>query len=839
MISLLNKIALRKILKLLLWGLLCFFSVVKTSSQTAIIYGTVLDSSGTPAIDVNVFIDKTKLSTISDEKGFFLLQVPSEKPLTLVFSYLSITPKHISIPALKSNERLKVNVLIAYKLQILDVNIDAQNNRNKPSVITIDPKLLKNIPGTGQFEAVIKLLPGVTTNNELSSSYNVRGGNFDENLVYVNDIEIYRPLLLSAGQQEGLSFINPDLVKNITFSAGGFEAKYGDKLASVLDIKYNDPKEMMTTVNVGLLGVQLHHEGATKDGRFTWLAGYRIRSSQMLLNSLETQGEYQTNFQDFQSLLSYKLSVRWNVSWLGYAAGNNYLSLPQDRQTKFGTVKNAKQLSVFYEGRNILKYQSLLNGLNFTYLASEKLKLKFIGSAYSSLEDELADIDAAYNLDQLENDFGKPNFGKVKYNLGYGRYFNHIRNYMDINIYNIQHLGNYVGDYNYINWGVKWQYEQIKDEINEWKFNDSSNFFVHYKPDDINNTFPLSYRLKTNLDLRSQRISGFVQNLQHFKNHTAITLTYGVRATYWDYNQETDVSPRFQFSWLPNKKYNSLHLNDTINTLRKDIVLKAAIGIYYQPPFYRELRTIDGVLNPSIKSQKSTHFVLGGDMNFKMWDRPFKFFSEVYYKILNNLVPYEIDDIRIRYLADKVSNGYATGVDLRVNGEFIKNEESWFSLSYLNTKEDIVGDTYLAADGSMQEIGTLRRPTDQRVTAAIYFQDALPSFPKNKMYLNLLFGTGMPSSPPGQASLRNTFTVPQYKRVDIGFARVVYDDENKGKGHITKKIKELKLSLEIFNLLNINNTLSYLWIKDLTGTTYAVPNYLTARRLNLRLYTRF
>lgn len=811
----------------------------KSHSQTATIYGTVLDSSGTPASDVNVFIDKSQITTSTNEYGYFSLKVPAGKPLSLVFTYFSTAPKHIYVPALKADEKLKIDVRIAYKFQIVDINIDAQNNRNKPSVITIDPKLLKNIPGTGQFEAVIKLLPGVSTNNELSSQYNVRGGNFDENLVYVNDFEIYRPLLLSSGQQEGLSFINPDLVKNISFSAGGFEARYGDKLSSVLDIKYNEPKENITTVSAGLLGVAIHNEGISKNERFTWMAGYRIRNSQILLNSLETKGEYQTTFQDFQSLLSYRLSIRWNVSWLGYAASNNYLSIPQDRKTRFGTVKNAKQLSVFYDGRNILRYKSMMNGLNFTYEASEKMKLKFMSSYYYSLEDELADIDAIYNLDQLENDFGKPDFGKVKYNLGYGRYFNHIRNYMDINVFNIQHLGNYVGDYNIINWGVKWQQERIEDEISEWKFNDSSNYFVPYTPNDIDNTFPLSYQLRTNLNLASQRVSGFVQNMQHFKKNADLTLTYGIRATYWNYNNETDISPRFQLSWLPNKKFNVLHEGDSTVKRRKDIILKAAAGIYYQPPFYRELRNIDGNLNPNIKSQKSTHFVLGGDMNFKMWDRPFKLFTEAYFKILNNLIPYEINDVRIRYLANEVSNGYATGLDFRINGEFIKNEESWFSLSYLNTKEDIVGDKYTDADGVVHPIGYLRRPTDQRITAAIYFQDALPAFPKNKMYLNLLFGTGMPSSPPGNPQLRNTFSVPQYKRVDIGFARVIFDDESKGKGQVSKHIKELKLSLEVFNLLNINNTLSYLWIQDLTGTTYAVPNYLTARRLNFRIYLKF
>jgi hypothetical protein len=822
--------------------LLIFFLIFlseKTIAQTATIYGTVRDSSGTPASDVNVFIEKTKISTATNDLGFFQLKVPANTDLVLVFTYLSTSPKRISIPALKPDINLKFDILIAYKVQITDVTINAKNNRNTPSVITIDPRILKNIPGTGQFEAVLKLLPGVTTNNELSSSYNVRGGNFDENLVYVNDIEIYRPLLLSSGQQEGLSFINPDLVKNIVFSSGGFEAKYGDKLSSVLDIKYNEPKALITTVSAGLLGVQIHNEGISKHERFTWLTGYRLRKNGLLLNSLETQGSYQTTFQDFQSLLTYRVNARWNISWLGYAAYNNYLSIPEQRTTKFGTVKNAKQLTVDFAGRNIMRYQSVLNGLNLTYNASEKVRLKFIGSYYYSLEDELADVDAEYNLDQLESDFGKPSFGKVKYNLGYGRYFNHLRNYMDISVFNISHLGSYVGDYNYINWGVKWQHEQITDEINEWKFNDSSNFFVPYIVDDVNNTFPLSYSLNTSLQLVSQRMSAFVQNTEHFRKNAEITLTYGIRATFWNYNNETDVSPRFQFSWLPNKKYNLEHMNDSTTKLKHDIMLKAAMGIYYQPPFYRELRNIDGVLNPNIKSQKSTHFVLGSDMNFKMWNRPFKIFSEAYYKILNNLIPYEIDDVRIRYLANEISNGYATGIDFRINGEFIRNEESWFSLSYLNTKEDIVGDTYKDVDGTVKQIGYLRRPTDQRITAAIYFQDALPSFPKNKMYLNLLFGTGMPSSPPGYPQLRNTFTVPQYKRVDIGFARAIYDDDNRGKGNVTKRIKELKLSLEIFNLLNINNTLSYLWIQDLTGTTYAVPNYLTARRLNFRLYMSF
>jgi hypothetical protein len=808
-------------------------------AQTAFIYGTVKDSSGTIAQDVYLHIENTNISTYTGDNGNYQLSIPANKDQTLVITYFSITPKRIFIPAMKAGLRLKIDIELAYRITLTVVNVEDERSRNKPSVVTIDPKLFKNMPGTGHFEAILKLLPGVTTNNELSSAYNVRGGNFDENLVYVNDIEIYRPLLLSSGQQEGLSFINPDLVKKITFSAGGFEAKYGDKMSSVLDIEYNKPTSIKTSVSLGLLGLQVHNEGITKNKRFTWLAGYRLRKNQLLLNSLETKGEYQTTFMDFQSLLSFQLNPRFTLDWLAYGGYNNYLSLPQDRTTKFGTVKNAKQLTVFYDGRNILRYQSMLNSLTLNCDATEKIKLKLIATGYTSLEDELTDIDASYNLDQLENDFGKPDFGKVKYNLGYGRYFNHIRNYMDINVFSVSHKGMYVGDYNIIAWGLQWQKEKINDEISEWRFNDSSNYFVPYLPDDIANTFPLSYSLRTKLGTNTDRFNAYIQNTQHFKKDNSFTLSYGARATYWTYNKETDISPRLQFSWLPNKKYNTEHRNDSNARLRKDIIIKAAAGIYYQPPFYRELRNLDGKLNPDIKSQRSTHFVLGGDMNFRIWNRPFKIFSEAYYKILNNLIPYEIDDIRIRYMADKVSNGYATGLDFRLNGEFIKNEESWLSLSWLTTRENIVGDYLIDDNGVKQEIGYLRRPTDQRITAAIYFQDALPKFPKNKMYLNLLFGTGMPSSPPGNPALRNSFTVPPYERVDIGFARQIFDEESHGKGNFSKNIKELKLSLEVFNLLGINNTLSYLWVEDLTGTTYAVPNYLTARRLNFKVYALF
>lgn len=809
------------------------------SQGFATIFGTVRDSSGVPAADVSVNFTGNKSTILTDKSGQYEVKIPAGQKIALSFSFFSnIEIKQL--PAMPEGSRNRMDIILDFRVKLPTVVIEKEKDREKIGVITINPKLSATLPNvTGNFEAILKTLPGVSSNNELSSQYNVRGGNYDENLVYVNDIEIYRPQLVRAGQHEGLSFINPEMVQNIAFSAGGFEARYGDKLSSVLDIKYKEPRKFAASFNGGMLGVQSHIEAISKNNRLTAVAGARYRTNRYVLNSLETKGDYKPTFIDLQSYITYHLTDKLSLGWLSYFGNNNYLVIPEDRTTKFGTVKQALQLTVYFEGRNIVQYRTWLNGLNLNYEVNPKLRLKFITSMYNSLEDERMDMDAAYYLDQLESDFGKSDFGKVKFNRGYGEIYSHIRNQMDVLVFNASHRGYYSGKNNQWQWGITGQHEQIKDKLNEWKYLDSSNFFVPYLPDDSNNTFPLNERIRANLSIQSYRINGYIQNSVEINEDKNIHLNYGLRSTWWSYNKENNISPRLQISMEPNRKFNRDNAGDTSVSPRRDIMLKAAIGYYYQPPFYRELRSPIGVLNPNIKSQRSIHFVLGGDMNFKAWQRPFKFFSEAYYKKLDNLIPYEIEDVRIRYLADKTSNGYATGLDMRVNGEFIKGMESWASLSLLKTREDIVGDFYLDSAGNKVDIGYLRRPTDQRVTFSMFFQDALPRFPEYKMHLNLVFGTSLPASAPGNPRYRNAILVPPYRRVDIGFARQVFDETNPGKGRIGKTFKSLWISLEVFNLLNINNTLSYLWIKDVTNTQYAIPNYLTTRLINLHVVARF
>jgi hypothetical protein len=809
-------------------------------AQTAVIKGRIYNSENKQAIpEIAIAIKGIAGFSNTDSTGAYELKVPADKEITIVIKHIGFKEVFLkktfadgSVNVLDFNLESNVNSL---------KTVQIEDKQARSSTLTrIDPKLLYALPTTGGFEAIIKTLPGVSSNNELSSQYNVRGGNYDENLIYVNDIEIYRPFLVRSGQQEGLSFINADMVSSILFSAGGFDAKYGDKLSSVLDVQYRNPRTFGGTVQGSLLGGSVHLEGISKDARFSAIGGIRTRSNQYILKTLDTQGDYKPFFADGQLLLNYDFTPEFSLQALGNYSRNRYNMVPENRQTKFGTVNDALQLNVYFDGQEVNDFETYLGALTGIYKPTKDLKLKFITSAFRSYEFETYDVQGQYYIDQLETDLSKPSFGDVKFNRGVGTFLNHARNYLTSTVANFEHKGFYKN----ATWGAKYQHEIISDNLSEWQNIDSAGYSL---PQTNSAELELKEVIKQKINIQSDRLMSYVQNhwAWNGKDSSEYRLTLGARTNYWTLNNQFIFSPRGTFSIKPNWK--------------RDILLRFSSGLYAQPAFYRELRNFEGKINTSLRAQESIHFVLGSDYNFKMWNRPFKLLTELYYKQLSNLVPYEIDNVRIRYYAENLAKGYATGVDMKINGEFINGVESWFSLSVMKTAEDLSNDSYyiyyntdnerirpgftsntVIADSILFQPGFIRRPADQRVNVGMYFQDYVPKIPKLKMHLNLLYGTGFPFGPPSYERYKDTLKMPPYRRVDIGFSwELISEDQKLKQKNPLHYLKSMWVSIEVFNLLAINNTISYLWIKDISNREYAIPNYLTNRQLNVRLVTKF
>ena len=830
-----------KKLKLLFFAIICCLAILPKLSlaqKNAIIFGKISDSTGQHIADVNIQVRNENILSSSNEDGSYQIQVPAEKELELIFTFVGRNPFYIKVAPIGSGERKYIPIQLSYGISLKTFVIAEERDREKISMVSIDPKKIEALPNvSGSFESILKTLPGVTSNSELSSQYNVRGGNYDENLIYVNDIEIYRPFLPRSGQQEGLSFIHTELVQNVKFSAGGFEARYGDKLSSVLDIKYKDPTKFASSVNAGLLGVQSHIEGASKNLRFTYLLGARYWSNKYVLGTLDVQGDYQPSFYDVQTLLNFHPKENLSISVLGSFAQNRYNFIPQNRETTFGTVNRAYRLNIYFDGADLMEYQTGTLAATINYKPSPFTQLKLIASTFYSNENEIFTVEGAYRLSDIETDLGSDNFAQARNLRGIGYFINNARNAVIAQVSNIGHRGYHTIGKNNVQWGAFFQTEHIQDKLHEWQYDDSSGFS---RPQlDSNGNFVLNNFLSTRLNLSSYRLHGYIQNSQTINKTYNAILTYGLRANYWSYNQQLVFSPRFQFGFEPNRKHNRLVKDKVIEgKIKKDWMIKAAYGWYYQPPFYRELRDFDGVLNPTIKAQRAIHYVVGGDMNFVAWNRPFKFMTEVYYKQLDNLIPYEIDNVRIRYFANNNSSGYASGIDFRVNGEFVKGAESWASVSFMKTQEKITGvkDVF----GNDIKPSYIARPTDQRFTFAIYFQDYLRNNPKIRMNLNLVYGSGLPFGVPDRNRYNDNNRMPSYRRVDIGLNRVLISEDTKTRDTFwRRRFKSAWVGIEIFNLLGINNTISYIWIEDVSANRYAVPNYLTNRRINLRLLLKF
>lgn len=830
--------------------LFCFFAVLKSvSAQDAIVRGTIRDSLNVPVFGVSISISGTTTGTESDERGKFEIKLPPYKDWELVFFLTGYGIQKVPV-RLTPGEEKNLNIrLRSLSGDLGTINVEATRPGDF-NMVKIQPRTIEQLPNvSGNFESFLKTMPGVVSNNELSSTYSVRGGSFDENLVYVDDIEIYRPFLVRSGQQEGLSFVNPDLVSDISFSAGGFSAMYGDKLSSVLDIKYRRPKAFGGSAYASLMGAGLHLEGISKNEKFTWLTGIRHRSNQFLLRSLDTQGEYRPRFTDIQTKLDYQVSKKTDISVLGHFSSNQFNVIPSSRQTEFGSINEALRLTVYFDGQELDQFNTGTGAISITHMVNDSLKLKLIASSFISREREFFDVLGQYFLDELERDLGSSQFGDVAFNRGVGAFLDHSRNELTAFVATLTHIGSYRRKNLRWQWGLKAQQEQITDQLDEWQYRDSADYSLPHpadnpgQPGNPGQQILLNNVIKNDIELFSRRYSGFIQQTWDF---ATVSFTVGIRGTYWDLNNETNISPRASIAYSP--------------TWNKRLSFRAATGVYYQPPFYRELRNLDGQINKDLKAQQSIHFVVGSDYQFLAWGREFKLTSEAYYKVMNNLIPYKLDNTRIRYLAQNNASGYATGVDLRVNGEFVSGIESWVSLGFLKTAEDLKDDFYykyfnsdgqeiingftlnnIPVDSIRVEPGNIPRPTDQRITFSMFFQDYLPKFPSVRMHLNLILGTGLPYGPPGKDRYKDVLRAPTYRRVDIGFSKIAIDEdaENKSRLPVVRNLRSLIFSLEVFNLLQVSNTISYTWITDVTGRQYGVPNYLTSRILNIKVQAKF
>ncbi len=834
--------------------LVFFLSFLGLKAQnTASINGIIKDEDGKAIDAVSISVEGEGNGTITKKDGSYFLEVPANKEITISFTHLSFKAQQKKVN-LKEGENLELSVRMeASSFELIPVEVEEEKNRDKP-MESVDPKNIKYIPTpSGDFEAVIKTLPGVSSNNELSSQYNVRGGNFDENLVYVNDIEIYRPFLIRSGNQEGLSFINPDLIDNIDFSAGGFESRYGDKMSSVLAVTYKKPKAFSGSVTGSLQGGAIHLEGSPGDHRFSHISGIRYRSNQYVLSSLDTDGDYRPSFADVQTYMTYDISEKWEIGFLGNYARNKYEFVPETRETNFGTIQQALRLTIFFEGQEVTDFETYFGAITNTYKPNPNLELKLIGSAFRSFETETFDILGQYFIDELERDLSNDNFGDVAFNRGVGSYLNHARNYLDATVANVQHRGKLLKENGNWEWGLRYQHEEIKDELSEWDLIDSAGFSIPQPPQrpGQNPQRPIELNLfnavRSENTLSSDRLMSYAQRTFRWKDKDTneFILTGGLRANYWSLNDETVISPRANIAWKPNWE--------------RDFLFRFSSGFYYQPPFYRELRNFEGELNKNIQAQRSIHFVAGADYNFKAWNRPFKFVGEAYYKKMDNIIPYEIDNVRIRYYAENSAEAYAIGADFKVNGEFVKGVDSWVNIGFLQIQEDIKNDFYYdyfnsdgekiipgftfndtPVDSTRNEPGYIPRPTDQRINFSLFFQDYFPKNPTYKMHLTFHYGSGLPFGPPSNERFKDTLRIPAYIRVDLGFSKqLLSEDSEVGANSPLRHFNSIWLGLDVFNLLQRSNTLSYLWVTDVSNRQYAVPNFLTSRQLNLRLVVEF
>lgn len=782
--------------------LLMLLCVISIKAQTFTLQGKVTDSNMSPVELATVSVIEQGKMTMTNLKGEFSIQLRSADSVVVRFSMVGYKTKTRVLRRPRGKQTLLIQLYDDNQLAGITVT---EKKRQTGSTQQLETKDIKNTPSvTGNaVEELIQSQAGVSTHSELSSQYNVRGGSFDENSVYINNVEIYRPFLVRSGQQEGLSIINPDMVESIGFSTGGFEARYGDKMSSVLDIKYKKPKKFEANVAANLLGASAFVGFSTK--KFSWSNGIRYKTNKYLLGSLDTKGEYQPNFLDYQTYLTYEPTKNWSIEVIGDISENHYNFYPEDRETKFGTMENVKSFKVFFDGQEKDVFRTYFGSLSISRKFGEKTKLSLIASAFHTNEQERYDIQGQYWLTQTE----------TSENLGVGTYMEHARNYLKATVKSIKFALEHKTKKHDIQAGLTYRIENITEDSKEYEMRDSSGYSIPHTGEDLY----MIYSLKAKNTLDANRLETYIQDTWRFSSkgeHTFFTLNYGIRFSHWNFNKESIISPRISLGIVP--------------AFNHDVTMRFATGIYYQAPFYKELRdttTINGItyatLNKKIKSQRSIHFIAGFDYRFKMKDRPYKFTAEAYYKALSNLVPYTVDNVKIVYDASQQCSGHAMGLDLKLYGEFVPGTDSWVSLSLMNTRININGKS-------------IPLPTDQRYSLNLFFTDYFPGTDRWRMSLKLAFADGLPFGAPHRQLDEQPFRAPAYKRADIGMSYRLLNNE---KGDRKSIFKNIWLGIDCLNLLGINNVNSYYWITDVTNQQYAVPNYLTGRQINIKASFEF
>ncbi len=791
-------------IKTIIFQIICLLVTVTASAQTFTLQGRVTDENNDPIEFASVSCLKQGKMTMTSIKGEYSMQLHSADSVVIKFSMIGYKAKTRILRRPRGKQTLQI-VLHSDENQLGEVTITGKKIETG-QMEDISKDHLKSLPSASgnAVEELIQSQAGVSTHSELSSQYNVRGGSFDENSVYIDNVEIYRPFLVRSGQQEGISVINPDMVEKISFSTGGYEARYGDKMSSALNIKYRKPKKFEATASASMLGASAFIGVSNK--KVSWSNGFRYKTTKHLLGSMDTKGEYSPTFIDYQTYLTYTPNKRWEIKLLGNISDNHYNFTPEDRETKFGTMENVKAFQVYFDGQEKDVFRTFFGAVGITRNFGEKTSLSLIASAFNTREQEKYDIQGQYWLTQTE----------TSENLGVGTYFQHARNYLKAHVESAKLLFKTKYKKHDIEGAFTFKKEKITENSVEYEMRDSSNYSIPHTGKDLYMIY--SMRAKNVLD--ANRIEAYVQDAFRFTSNnekTLYTLNYGVRLSHWSYTKETIVSPRVSLGIIP--------------AFNENITMRFATGLYYQAPFFKELRdttTQNGItyasLNSKAKSQRSIHFIAGFDYRFRMNNRSFKFTAEAYYKALGNLVPYSVNNVKVVYYGSNESSGHAAGIDLKLYGEFVPGTDSWLSLSLMNTSMKLNGKS-------------IPLPTDQRYAINMFFTDYFPGTDRWKMSLKLALADGLPFSAPHQELESNVFRAPAYKRADIGLSYRLLNNEGKQRKHI--QLRNVWLGAECLNLFGINNVNSYYWITDVTGGQYAVPNYLTGRQINFRVTVDF
>jgi len=809
-------------MKHITWVMALMVSVLQLNAQhTLRLFGYVTDDKNRPIEFATVKIEGTAIGAFTSQSGFYDLSFDIKDTVTLSITcvgYQSVIKKIAT-----SSQAAQLNVALlssATELQGVEVTGHRLRTGSMELLNIPDYRLLPDATG-GSIESFLSTLPGVHSTNEMSSQYSVRGGNYDENSVYVNGIEVYRPLLIRSGQQEGLSFINPDMVQGVAFSAGGFAPKYGDKMASVLDITYKQVHGVEGAVSLGMIGASAY-VGSGND-RFSQLHGIRYKSNSYLLNTLDTKGQYKPTFFDYQTFLTCRFSPQWDVSFLGNISQNSYRFIPENQETSFGTLDMPLQLQAYFGGQEKDLFQTAFGALTLNYHPNKELKMNLIASAYSTNEDETYDIIGQYwlyQLEQTENGGGTP--GNT---LGVGTHQQHERNSLTATVAAASFQGEYTFNSHQLEWGITAQHQEVNNMLKQWEYRDSAGYSLPYNPDVIE----LYNNLAGNLHLASNRFSGYIQDVYKYRMDVGLWIfTGGIRFNYWDYNRQWLASPRLTAIFAPRSS---------------NWQLRFATGIYNQIPFFKELRDTMTVnhntiayLNTHIKAQRSWHVVLGADYHFMQWGRPFKFTAEAYYKPATDVIPYVVDNIQVTYFGGNCAKAYSAGLDLKLFGEFVPGTDSWIGLSLMQADQTVQKGTDAA--GKPVFTGYFSTPTDQRYAVTLFFQDYLPNNPRLKVNLKLIWSDGLPVSPPNNPYLA-PFRTPDYRRVDLGASYSFIDKDHRSNSSFLKYFKSLSINLDVFNLLDISNVNSYFWLNDIYNRQFAIPNYLTGRLLNFRISADF